>query len=244
MNNIVFSFIITFIAGFSTLLGFLLVFKKKNKNIIISSLAFAAGIMLTVSLIDLLPESFKLLITTNSPFKTILISFVFVLIGMIISSIINKYIKVDNKLFEVGILSMIVIILHNIPEGIITFVTATSDMKLGIILAIAITLHNIPEGISISVPIYYATNSKIKAFLYTFISALSEPFGAFITYLFLKNYVNNVNMGMLFSLIAGIMTYISIFELLPTSFSYKKKIITIVSFMIGVIFMLVTHFCL
>ena len=109
MNNIVFSFIITFIAGFSTLLGFLLVFKKKNKNIIISSLAFAAGIMLTVSLIDLLPESFKLLITTNSPFKTILISFVFVLIGMIISSIINKYIKVDNKLFEVGILSMIVI---------------------------------------------------------------------------------------------------------------------------------------
>ena len=187
MNNIVFSFIITFIAGFSTLLGFLLVFKKKNKNIIISSLAFAAGIMLTVSLIDLLPESFKLLITTNSPFKTILISFVFVLIGMIISSIINKYIKVDNKLFEVGILSMIVIILHNIPEGIITFVTATSDMKLGIILAIAITLHNIPEGITISVPIYYATNSKIKAFLYTFISALSEPVGAFITYLFLKN---------------------------------------------------------
>lgn len=225
------------------MLGTILIFKKKNENIIISSLSFAAGIMLSVSITDLIPESLKLLSINNSNIKTIIISFIFILLGMVLSSLINKFIKIDNKLYQVGILSMIVIILHNIPEGIITFVTTANNAKLGIVLAIAIAMHNIPEGISISLPIYYATNSKFKAFLYTFISALSEPFGAFITFIFLKNYINNSNMGILFSIIAGIMTYISVFELLPTSFNYKKKKLTIISFVIGILFMIINHYC-
>ena len=135
---------------------------------------------------------------------------------------------------------MLAIIIHNIPEGIATFMAGCSDSKLGITLTLAIALHNIPEGISISVPIYYATKSKKKALLYTFISGLSELFGAVITSLFLKPFINDVTMGCLFSVIAGIMINISIYELLPSSFKYNKLKSSILFLMIGMCFMLIS----
>ena len=103
-------------------------------------------------------------------------------------------------------------------------------------------MHNIPEGISISIPIYYSTKSIKKTFLYTFISALSEPFGALITYLFLKNIMTDVLLGILFSTIAGIMLQISICELLPTANKYKKTKNLIIFFLIGIVFMLIKFF--
>lgn len=127
-------------------------------------------------------------------------------------------------------------------EGIATFISTTKDTSLGISLAIAIALHNIPEGISISVPIYYATKSKKRALLYTFISALSEPIGAILTYLFLLPFINDVILGLLFAFIAGIMIQISLTELLPTSTSYQTSTTTKIFFVIGVIFMLLKFF--
>lgn len=136
---------------------------------------------------------------------------------------------------------MIAIILHNVPEGIATFMTSTNDLKLGITLTIAITLHNIPEGISIAVPIFYATQQKRKAIFYTFISGISELFGAIIAYLFLAKYMTDTLMGVLFSFIAGIMIHISVYELIPTSKSYRQVKLTYKSFFIGILFMLLSH---
>lgn len=99
-------------------------------------------------------------------------------------------------------------------------------------------MHNIPEGISISIPIYYSTGSKKKAIMYTLISAISEPFGALIAFLFLKNIMNDIIMGILFSAIAGIMLQIGFCELIPTAKKYENKKILIVSFVIGIVFML------
>ena len=135
---------------------------------------------------------------------------------------------------------MLAIIIHNIPEGIATFMATNTNTKLGINLSIAIALHNIPEGISIAIPIYYSTKSKFKALLYTFISGLSELFGVIITYLFLRPFVNIYTMGILFSIIAGIMIHISLFELLPTSFSYKNKKYTFIFYLLGLIFIIIS----
>lgn len=148
----------------------------------------------------------------------------------------------NNNLYKLGIISMLAIILHNIPEGIATFLTTNKDISLGLSLAIAITLHNIPEGISIAVPIYYSTKKKSKAILYTFISALSEPFGALLAFIFLKNIITDNIMGYLLSFIAGIMIHISLCELLPNSFKYKKKKHTIFFFILGILFMLLRLF--
>ena len=247
MNNTLIAFLLTFIAGFSTMLGVLVIYiKSKNHNkIIMASLSFAAGVMITVSITDLIPESILLLGNNLKNSTTIIISILAIVLGIIISMIIDYYLPdkpmtntKDKSLFKVGIISMIAIILHNLPEGIATFVATSSDVKLGISLTLAIAMHNIPEGISISVPIYYSTGSKKKAIFYTLISALSEPLGALLAFIFLKIFINDTILGILFSLIAGIMLQISFCELLPAARKYDNKKYLFIFFTIGVIFML------
>lgn len=239
-------FILTIVAGLSTMLGTIPIFlKKKTDKIIIASLAFAAGVMLCVSITDLLPESFSLIIKGKNMFLTVIYMLIFVNIGIIFTMLINRYFpgntENSKELYRVGIISMLAIVLHNIPEGIATFMATTSNVHLGLSLAIAIALHNIPEGISISVPIYYSTKNKVKATIYTLISGLSEPLGAVLTYLFLSKFINDNVMGYLFSFIAGIMGYIALFELLPASKKYKNYKFTYVFFIIGIMFMYITH---
>ena len=241
----IYSFLLPVIAGFSTLIGTILIFFKfKNKNnIILGSLGFTSGVMLTISLIDLIPEAIKSLNDYFFVFPTYIITLIFFVLGVVLSIMINKYLpKYDNKLYKVGVVSMIAIILHNIPEGIVTFMATSTNINLGIAMTLAIAFHNIPEGISISVPIYYSNKKKGRAFLYTFISALSEPLGAVLAFIFLKNYINNFILGVLFAIIAGIMTHISIYELIPTSFSYKNKKLTLIYTFIGIFITLLTHF--
>lgn len=241
MNNIIFSFLVTSIAGLSTLIGMLPIFINfKNTNKLISiSLAFASGVMASVSIFSLLPESYELIHIFYQKKPTIILIILFILIGILVASIIDKlFKKIDNKLYKIGIISAIALMIHNIPEGILTFSTTSTNITLGLTLALSIMCHNIPEGISISVPIYYSTKSKKKAFFYTAISGFSEIIGAFITYLFLSEYINNNFIGIMLSLTTGIMIYISIFELLPNSLEYKDKKSTILSFIVGFIFMI------
>ncbi len=241
------AFTLTTIAGLSTLLGTSLIFvKNKSSKIIISTLSFAAGVMITVSITDLIPESINYLNKTFKIIPTILISSIFIVSGIIISMTIDKYINKnrEGELYKVGIISMIAIILHNIPEGIATYLSTENNFKLGLALTIAIALHNIPEGISIAIPIYYSTKSRVKALTYTLLSALSEPIGALLAYLFLSKIINNNIMGIIMALIAGIMIQISIYELIPTSFKYKNKKLSLIYLIIGIIFMTLNHLIL
>ena len=247
MSNIDYAFFITLFAGLSTLIGFLFIYIRKDRvGVISKSLGFASGVMITVSIFDLIPNSFRLLRNNYKNIYVLLIIFIGITIGAILSNLINNNFdnkKNDNKLYKLGIITMFAIIFHNIPEGIVTYVTTTNNIKLGISLAIAISLHNIPEGISISIPIYYSTNNKFKSFLYTFISGVSEPIGALIAYMFLAKYINSSILGILYSVIAGLMLNIGYSELYKESINYNK-VNTIKYFFIGFIIMLVSHLIL
>ena len=245
MNNTNIAYLLTLIAGLSTLIGTIPIFIKTKKiaPLISSSLSFASGVMLCISLTDLIPESIYMFKNTFNTIITIVLTLTLISIGIIISIIIEKTIDTNNNsLYKTGIISMLAIIIHNIPEGIITFISTTKDLKLGISLTIAIAIHNIPEGISISIPIYYGTNSKIKAITYTLISGLSELLGAIITVIFLQNYINNITLGILLSLTAGIMTYISLFELLPNSIKYNNPKSTKIAFISGFFIVIINLF--
>lgn len=241
--NILASFILTSLAGLSTIIGYFIIFIKGNKDKIITfSLSFASGVMLTISIIDLIPSSFNYLSNYHLLFRLLLIIFFFILginLSYFISSKVDK--ENSNSLKKVGIISMLAIVLHNIPEGIITFMVSGVDFNLGIKLAFAISLHNIPEGISIAIPLYYATKKKLKTFFIVLISGFSEIFGAIICYLFLSKFVNNFIIGLVFSLIAGIMTTISLRELLPESFKYHENKILYLGFLIGSFVMIISH---
>lgn len=224
--NKFYGIIVSFIAGISTLIGYFSIYLKGDKNkIISSSLAFAGGVMVTLSLIDLLPEGIKSISKTNNNINTLLYSVILFFIGFFGCHFLNKITKEEDALYKTGIISMIGIILHNIPEGIATFALSTIDLRLGIVLAIAIIFHNIPEGIGISVPIYYSTKSKKKAFLYTFVSGISELFGALIAMIFLYKYITINTIGILYLIIAGLMIYIGYYKLIKTSKLYKKNIV-------------------
>ena len=249
-NSVLYAFILSFLAGISTVLGSLIIIFNKNKNnkIIVISLSFAAGVMICVSLIDLLPNCYIGILNTISIFPKIILTLIFMVIGIIISMLIDKYLPDNslnkannNSLYKVGIISMIAIIMHNIPEGIATFITSSNNIKLGITLTISIALHNIPEGISIAVPIYYSTNNKVKAIEYAFLSGMSEVLGSVIAYLFLSKYINEHIMAALYAIIAGIMIHISVYELIPGA--YKDSTLKpILKYMfIVIVVMLVSH---
>ncbi len=214
---------LSLIAGLSTIIGSIFIFFKKNKNVLLNSFAFAAGVMITVSLIDLIPESFSYLSTYYYPFPALLFVLICFVIGVLISSFIDYYIPENNPIYKIGIISLIAIIMHNIPEGMATFIASNTDIKLGITLTIAIALHNIPEGITIALPIFYSTKSRKRALLYTTIAGLSEFFGALITCIFLKDYITYKFMGYLLAVIAGIMIQISFYELLPEVWKARQK---------------------
>lgn len=127
-----------------------------------------------------------------------------------------------HKLLRMGIFTALAIAIHNFPEGLATFLAALDDPSVGLAIAVAIAIHNIPEGISVSVPIFYATGSRRKAFWYSFLSGLAEPVGAALGYLILRTFITPQLMGIMFGGVAGVMVFISLDELLPTSRAYGK----------------------
>ena len=227
MSNTSISFFISFLAGISTMLGTIFIFIKVKKinKFISAALSLSSGIMLSICILDLIPEGFNIFNTLAiNNIRILFIALLYILIGLLIGYILDNNIEGENKLTKVGIFSMITLVIHNIPEGIITFITSYNNIKLGIMLSLSIAMHNIPEGIIISIPIYYGTKSKKKAFLYTFISGISELLGAILTYVFLKKYITLYILGIIYFITSGIMLYVSIFNLIRESFVYDKKV--------------------
>lgn len=149
-----------------------------------------------------------------------------------------------QKLMRMGLFTALAIGIHNFPEGLATFLAALQDPSLGVAIAIAVALHNIPEGISVSVPIYYATGNRKKAFFYSVLSGLAEPIGAVMAYFAIRFFLGGDTgvippqvMGVLFGGVAGIMVYISLDELLPTSRAYGRGHDSLYGLMAGMIVM-------
>ncbi len=127
------------------------------------------------------------------------------------------------RLLRTGYLTAFVLALHNFPEGIATLFASMENATLGGTIALAIAIHNIPEGIAVSVPVYYATGSRRRAFWYSFASGLSEPVGAIVGYLLLRPFLGGPTLGLILAGVAGIMVYISLDELLPTAREYGES---------------------
>ncbi|HHU32949.1 MAG: zinc transporter ZupT [Zhaonellaceae bacterium] len=253
-NQALFALAISFVAGMSTLLGLFVIFttKGKNEKALTASLGFAAGVMISVSFSDLLPQAQELLISYGGNTKGVLLGVVFLIVGILLAVILDRFTpheEFDNEtrskshpdLFRVGFVSMLAIALHNFPEGIATFMAGYNDQSLGISIALAITLHNVPEGISVAMPIYYATGSWQKAFKFTFLSGMAEPLGALLAFLVLRPFINELVLGAIFATVAGIMIYVSLEELIPSSRQYGYKNLALFSTFAGICLMPLSH---
>ena len=146
----------------------------------------------------------------------------------------------EKKLLRMGLFTALAVAIHNFPEGLATFISALQEPSVAIPIVVAIAIHNIPEGIAVSVPIYYATGSRKKAFIYSFLSGLSEPVGAIVGYLVLKPFINDVVFGVVFAAVAGIMVFISLDELLPAAREYGEHHLSIYGLIAGMMVMAVS----
>jgi zinc transporter, ZIP family len=239
-------FLISLFAGLSTLLGTLFIYiKPKNINKFIGiCLSFSATIMVLISVTELIPEGFFYLKYKYNLILAIFMLILMILVGNLINTCINKKISKNSQnntnLYRVGMLSMIALMIHNMPEGILTFLSSTININLGLKLGIAIMLHNIPEGIAIAVPIYYSTYSKKAAVKGTLLSGLSEPLGALLAYLFLYKFISNTMISIILLFVAGIMISISLNDIYKESYKYKFKYL-ISGVVIGVILFIINE---
>ena len=265
-SNVFYSFILTLFVGltmgFGSLFSFLI--KDENKKFLSFSLSFSAGIMIYISFMEILPEGMHLIEETVNGNKGKMIALAAFFGGMIFTALLEKLVhsmagdhhhdldsdemnhthkhdELDKSHMEkLGIMTAISIGIHNLPEGLAIFATGLKDITIAIPLAIAVILHNIPLSIAISVPIYYATKSRKKAFLYASLVGLCQPLGAIIGYFLFSSFFSDMLFGILFSIISGIMVFVSLDELLPTSQQYEDHHFSVYGTILGMMVMAIS----
>ena len=246
-SSIAFPLLLTLLAGLATGIGSAIAFfaHRTNVRFLSFSLGLSAGVMIYVSFVELFAESQTLLTAqwgaTAGVSATVACFFGGILLIGVIDRLVPSFENPhemhsveemnrrphDRKLMRMGLMTALVIGIHNFPEGIATFMSAIDNPTLGIAIAAAIAIHNIPEGIAVSVPIYYATGSRRKAFLLSLSSGLAEPVGALLAYAVLLPFLSPTLLGCLFGFVAGIMVFISLDELLPAAEEYGEPHIPI-----------------
>lgn len=260
MNEFITAFLFALIAGMSMVAGSCLVFigKGANRTFMSVSLGFSAGVMICLSMMDIFPEAcehFEAAAGVHQPTAAAVGSFfcgiAFMLfIGGIISLSGHRHggkncgciqhAEVSRKshadrsgLMRAGIMTAITFAAHNFPEGLTTFISALQGVNVAVPMVIAIAIHNIPAGIAIAAPIYNASGSRLKALKYSFLSGLAEPVGAVAGWLALMPFMGDAVFGVMFASAAGIMIYISIDELLPSSAEYGSHKLSMAGFIAG-----------
>lgn len=256
-SNFITALLLTLVAGAATGVGGVIILftKKFSSKLLSASLGFSAGVMLFISLTELFPEASSTLGELYGEQKGMLFTILSFFSGIALIAIIDNLIperenpheyssvQQDNessKLMRLGIFSIIVIAIHNFPEGMATFITAMEDPQVGYSIAMAVAIHNIPEGIMVAIPIYYATHKKGKAIGNAFLSGIAEPIGGILGYFLLSRFFENSMSGIMLGVVAGIMTYISLDELLPTAEKYGEHHTAIIGVIAGMAVMAIS----
>lgn len=259
-SNILYPLLLTLGAGLATGIGSAIAFlaRHTNKRLLSFSLGLSGGVMIYVSFVELFQQSQLTLAAEWGQLPGTAMTVACFFAGILLIGIIDRLVpSVENpheahrveemaeqprnpKLMRMGLMTALAIAIHNFPEGIATFTTAVDDTTLGAAIAVAIAIHNIPEGIAVSVPVYYATGDRAKAFRLSLLSGVAEPVGALLAWLVLMPFMSPTLMGCILAGVAGIMVFISIDELLPAAREYGEAHISIYGVVTGMAVMAVS----
>lgn len=235
---------LTLLAGAATTIGGLLATHKLmlKRGVLAAALGFSAGAMLYVSFTDILQKSntaFAELYSSQMAYFFMALSFftglaIMMAIGRVIPNDINLneqegirqnqvQTRIAKQLKHSGIFIAVALCLHNFPEGFLVFMSALDDPAVGLAIAVALAIHNIPEGIAVAAPLYAATGKRLKTVVLTALTGMAEPISAIIGYLLLQNYLTPYVFGWTFGIVAGMMIFISVDELLPAARRYQTN---------------------
>jgi len=227
-GNVGLAFLLTALAGLSTGIGSAIAYaiRKPKAGYLSFALGFSAGAMIYVSFVELLPAAFANMGSLRASAVFFLGVGVAAVIDLVVPSGRSPHhlpgidgaagTGAGKSLMRVGVMTALAVGIHNFPEGLATFGAALTNARLGLVTAVAIAIHNIPEGIAVSVPIYYATGNRRKAFGLSFASGLAEPAGAALGYAVLLPFLSEGLLAALLALVSGIMVYIAL-DVLPVA---------------------------
>lgn len=231
-QSVLTALLLSFLAGAATSVGGALAFviKKENLSVLSLGLGFSAGVMIYVSFMEILPQATHSLsaLYGDKPgaWMSTGIFFAGVVIAWLIDTLLPSHhveehtLDKSAKLKHLGMFTALALAIHNFPEGLATFMASMQDATLGVSIAVAVAIHNIPEGVAVALPVYHSTGSRSKAFWYSAGSGMAEPGGAVLGFFLLRSVLHDAAFGVMFALIAGIMIYIALDELLPTAHEY------------------------
>ena len=259
-HNILIPLLLTLGAGLATGIGSAIAFfaKRTNKRLLSFSLGLSGGVMIYVSFVELFQQANTTLSAEWGAHTGVIVTVASFFAGILLIGVIDRLVpSIENpheahrveemdhqphnpRLMRMGVMTALAIGIHNFPEGIATFTSAVDNMALGVAIAVAIAIHNIPEGIAVSIPIYYATGDRRKAFRLSLLSGLAEPVGAILAWLVLTPFMTPTLMGCILAGVAGIMVFISIDELLPAAREYGEAHISIYGVVAGMALMAVS----
>lgn len=212
--------------------------KRVGMRFLSISLGFSAGVMIYISLGELLDEADALIYSEYGNLGGIITSAAF-FGGMLLIALVDRLIpddglaakfakspssgNIDPAVLRTGLTAALAMAIHNFPEGMATFISVVGLPESAFAVVAAIAIHNIPEGMAVAVPVYMATQSRSRAFLLSLLSGLTEPIGALVGYILLRPFLSPLLYAVLFALTAGIMTFIAVSELIPASHKYGRQ---------------------
>ena len=263
--ELILAFSVTLAAGLATGIGSTIAFftNHTNRAFFAVSIGFSAGVMIYLSFVEILPKANEYIAHDTDAVSASVITTAALIGGMIlmaaldyiVPSAANPHENTDVEIFDgrteeareyavknktllrTGVVTALAIAMHNFPEGLATFLLVLDDPAVGIALAVAVAMHNIPEGIAVSVPVYYATKSRAKAFRYSFLSGLSEPAGAVIGFLILAPFLTDFLLGVIFAAVGGVMVFLAIDTLLPTARNSDRGHLSVYGVILGILVM-------
>lgn len=242
-QHVVSALLLTLLAGLSTGIGSLLGLLNRSfrPRLLALSLSFSAGVMLFVSFVEIYPKAREAMTSSLGAAAGQAATLAAFFGGIALIALIDHSLPAHHlpwpragglvigapepspgsedarALIRTGLFTSVAVAIHNVPEGLATYMAAIANPRLGLSIALAIAIHNIPEGLAISAPVFHATGNRSQAFWLSFASGLAEPLGALVGVLLWRDSLNAVAFGVVFAAVAGIMIYICLDELLPTS---------------------------
>ena len=228
------------------------IFGAKTDRMISIFLSLAAGVMISIVMIELVPEAIE--------YANIWVAVVGLVLGALMVLFLNNLIdfiskskKTESKMHETyaeffhsegltdskksmlrsGMIMLFAIALHNIPEGLAMGAAGYHDAALAITLALMIGLHNIPEGMAISAPLISGGLSKIKTLLLVMITGATTVIGAVVGVL--VGGISDLTLALSFAVAGGAMLYVVFGEILPQAIVTSKDRIPAVFALVGII---------
>lgn len=213
-ENIIFVIVFgTIVSLIGTMVGACLgvIIKKPSKRFLSTIIGFSGGLMLSVVVFELIPES----MAKWSFWGTVIFCILGIFVALILDNFLVKDNLIDNSHVKVAFMTALGLMVHNLPEGVIMGCGFLAAEGLGIKMSIIISIHDIPEGIAVTAPLMAAESKILKNLLYAFIAAFPTALGVWIG-IYIGSISHNI-LGICLSFASGIMLYVVCGEMLPES---------------------------